>query len=81
MSEAAPNGNGNGRVSLYALSAVGSLAIPAIAGMFFWVNSIESRLQSQIAREVERNNKLEREMGAVQMVDQLFMQGKLRLDQ
>ncbi len=44
------------------------------------VRRLDSVLTAQIQREIDRNNRLEREMGAAQMIDTLFMAGKLKLE-
>lgn len=40
---------------------------------------VKAELRESINREIERNNRLEREMGAVLKVDQLFEAGRLKL--
>lgn len=41
---------------------------------------VEAALNALILREMDRNNRLEREMGAVQKINELFQTGKLKLD-
>lgn len=51
-----------------------------ISANFERIRETRAELSSWIVREQDRNNQLEREMGAAQMIDQLFMAGKLRLE-
>lgn len=44
------------------------------------IAEVKAELQLAIQREMERNNRLEREMGAVLKVDELFQLGRLRLE-
>lgn len=74
-------------------SAIGvavGVAIPTIGGLTYGfitrlsanelsVARVEERLERRLELEQERNNKLEREMGAAERTDQLFMAGRLNL--
>lgn len=44
------------------------------------IKRINEALTDSIQREIERNNRLEREMGAVQMINELFIANKLKLE-
>lgn len=43
--------------------------------------TIETRFDHQLELEQQRNNRIERELGGVEMINDLFMKGRLRLDQ
>lgn len=74
-----------------AVGVLAAIAVPLIAAIGWGVLSkidansesvmrLEHRLDARIELEQLRNNALEREMGGVQMINTLFMQGKLKMD-
>ena len=75
---------------LAGVGIVAALVVPLIAGVIAYFtqaidaqknhsDNIESRLTRWIESEQSRNNRLEREMGAAEMIDRLFMAGRLDL--
>ena len=75
-----PNWNMLGVFSTVVIALVGALLLGPISNNAASISKIEAELQTSIQREIERNNRLEREMGGVLKVDELFQLGKLKLD-
>lgn len=72
-----------------AIGVLAAIAIPTVGGLTWGfvtrMEASENRIDRESARltvlintETERNNKIEREMGGVMKVNELYMQGMLR---
>lgn len=75
-----PNWNMLGVFTTVTIALVGALLLGPIANNEKELDNLGAELHASIQREIDRNNRLEREMGAVLKVDELFQLGKLKLD-
>lgn len=78
--EGRPNWNMLGVFSTVVIALVGAMFLGPIQANQNDISEVKRDLNAAIQREMARNNQLEREMGEVQMINRLFVAGKLKLE-